>query len=839
MKKIKEIFFTITLLFVVIITHAQTTITITAGSKWQDALLNSRSGYTNTNYGTTNKMQALRWTFGGTPATYRNLIYTDVSDIPAGSTVTSAVLYFYTDPSWTGNINSSLSGSNEAYLEKVTSVWSDGTVTWNNQPSTTATGRIYVPQSSSNLDNPQVNITSLVQDWVDNPSTNNGMMFKLVTEVHYRSRIYASEDYATSAYRPKLVVTYEQPPFITTWKTDNPGTSSSTQITIPTAGSGYNYYVKWKHPVHTFINGTAGPFTGSATINFPFADTYEVTITGDFPYIYFNNGGDAKKLLTIEQWGYNPWTIMDYSFRGCSNLTIPASDAPDLTNVSSTQYMFGGASSFNQDISNWNVSNITRMEGMFHGASNFNQNLSSWNVSNVTDMSFMFYNASNFNQDIGNWDVSNVTNTSYMFRFAYSFNQNIGSWDVSNVTNMSYMFDACSDFNQNISSWDVSKTTNMFYMFGNASNFNQNLSSWDVSNVTDMAYMFYSATHFNQDISNWDVSSVMNMGYMFCLANEFNQDISSWEVGSVTNMSRMFRNAYNFNQNISDWDVGSVTNMSFLFSNATSFNQDLSNWDVSSVLNMNSMFFNASSFNQNLSNWDVSNVTDMSSMFLRNNFNPDIYSWDVSSVTDMSHMFYYATSFNQDLSNWDVSSVLNMNSMFFNASSFNQNLSNWDVSNVTAMASMFQNVRSLSQSNYDALLNGWSAQTLQSGVSFNGGGSQYCSALAARNILTGTYGWTITDAGLASGCRAAEGSLGSSQLSFYPNPAQDVLTLKLPEFEGASITIYDVSGRMVMSPQMLNDYQTDLSVRDIREKMVFLHLTTPQGTEVFKVLLDR
>ena len=33
--------------------------------------------------------------------------------------------------------------------------------------------------------------------------------------------------------------------FVTTWKTDNPGTSSDTSITIPTFGSGYNYDVDW------------------------------------------------------------------------------------------------------------------------------------------------------------------------------------------------------------------------------------------------------------------------------------------------------------------------------------------------------------------------------------------------------------------------------------------------------------------------------------------------------------------------------------------------------------------------------------------------------------------
>src|SRR5690606_27824054 len=34
--------------------------------------------------------------------------------------------------------------------------------------------------------------------------------------------------------------------FITTWKTDNPGTSQDNQITIPTVGTGYLYHVYWE-----------------------------------------------------------------------------------------------------------------------------------------------------------------------------------------------------------------------------------------------------------------------------------------------------------------------------------------------------------------------------------------------------------------------------------------------------------------------------------------------------------------------------------------------------------------------------------------------------------------
>jgi surface protein len=131
---------------------------------------------------------------------------------------------------------------------------------------------------------------------------------------------------------------------------------------------------------------------------------------------------NAQKLRTIEQWGSIQWESMDLAFQGAVNLTYNATDAPDLTRVTSMVGMFARATSFNGAIGGWDVSSVTDMSGMFSRASAFNQNLGAWDVSSVTTMSYMFLGAEGFNQDIGDWDVSNVE----QFTFTRSDGRTLG-----------------------------------------------------------------------------------------------------------------------------------------------------------------------------------------------------------------------------------------------------------------------------------------------------------------------------------------------------------------------------------------------------------------------------
>ena len=450
------------------------------------------------------------------------------------------------------------------------------------------------------------------------------------------------------------VIAVQEPPsgvgFITTWITDNDGTTEDNQISIPTfPGENYNYNVDWGD------SSADLDITEDVVHTYEIPGTYSIVVTGQFPRIYFDSQpyelkNDRKKLIAIDQWGDNEWKSMELAFTGCENMDILATDMPDLSSVFRMFYGFRFCSS---------------LVG--------NPSIGQWDVSNVVSMAFLFGECSSFNQDIGPWDVSNALNLVGMFDKATSFNQDIGGWDVSSVKYLSLMFDDAHAFNQDIGNWDVSNVIAMRSVFGRATSFNQDISGWDVSQVEDFASMFYQASSFNQDIGIWDV-------------------------GSATIMSTMLYEATSFNQDISGWDVSNVTDMNSMFGKTSKFNQDISAWNVSNVANMSSVFYEATGFNQNIGTWDVSNVTNM---------------WG---------LFKGATSFDQDLGNWDVSSVTNMEDMFLDAG--------------------------LSKVNYDSLLQSWnSLPSLQNGVLFNGGTSQYCSGETARQNIINTYGWTIIDAG--------------------------------------------------------------------------------------------
>ena len=220
--------------------------------------------------------------------------------------------------------------------------------------------------------------------------------------------------------------------FITTWRT----TTTNETITIPTTGSGYNYDISASDG-QTFTS-----VSGNQAITFATAGDYDVSISGDFPRIYINNGVDKDKLIDIKQWGNIVWSSFFRAFSGCSNLVGSFTDAPNLANVTNFQDSFKNCSSFSANLSSWDVSNVTNFNSAFiiFGAtapSTPVSGLDSWDTSSATDISSMLRNQPNYNEDLSSWNVSNVVTMGNVFFGSTSFDQNLSSWDIANVTNFS------------------------------------------------------------------------------------------------------------------------------------------------------------------------------------------------------------------------------------------------------------------------------------------------------------------------------------------------------------------------------------------------------------------
>ena len=280
-----------------------------------------------------------------------------------------------------------------------------------------------------------------------------------------------------------------------------------------------------------------------------------------------------------------------------------------------------------------------------------------------------------------------------------------------------------------ISAWGghINLGNNGAYFYGCSNLTGSATDSPDLSGTTNLSFTFANPTvtnEFRMDVSSWDVSSVSNFEAMFLRAVHFNADLSSWNMQSATNLKEMFRTSVIFNQDISSWNTSNVVNMQAMFHTAQEFNQNIDSWDVSSVEIFTSMFFGATVFNQSLNSWQLDSADILAFMFQNTDaFNGDITQWDTSNATNFYGMFRGAVAFNQDIGGWNTANVTSMSEMFKdNGGAFDQDIGDWNIENVTDFLRMFEN-SGMSQSSYDALLIGWSAQNVSANETFDAGNS--------------------------------------------------------------------------------------------------------------------
>jgi surface protein len=324
----------------------------------------------------------------------------------------------------------------------------------------------------------------------------------------------------------------------------------------------------------------------------------------------------------------------------------------NVSNIENMGRMFQGALKFNKDISGWNVSKVIDMTGMFKNTTEFNcgdgkgvkgnkyinNTVFSNSIKNVISMGNMFYNASSFNQDISNWDVSNVKFMSFMLAGASMFNQNINKWNVSNVRFMTGMFvDLKFLFNNlknifsqftDVGELELNEAIPFFIqlisliysdeylniLFDNFGINVDDLGSLDINNIfpnfisnvfedfpniiPDIITIITSSSGFNEEpfinilyfleellkedtISSEDKKKLENIIFIFYLLtnifiyiNIIFDVLDNTELNPVENIEQLIQQfkPVIFNQDINIWDVFNVINMSLMFGGVSIFN---------------------------------------------------------------------------------------------------------------------------------------------------------------------------------------------------------------------------------------------------------------------------
>jgi hypothetical protein len=239
--------------------------------------------------------------------------------------------------------------------------------------------------------------------------------------------------------------------FIIRVKTNNTGVTTSTQFRIPLfSGKTYNALIEWGDGTTTTQTTDVSP-----THTYPIAGIYQIKISGTFPAMRFNNGGDRSKVVSLDNWGNIQWTTMDGMFYGCGNMVSNYSNQPDTSLTTSMLAAFR-STKFNSVI-NFYAPLVTTIERMLSQITVFNSSVRIYGCN------------------------STLLSTREMFNNCVNYNSTLNI-DSESVIDMFGILDSCSKFNQPFNLNTQSCQELSFAFFNNLA-FNQTLGHLNVSNL--------------------------------------------------------------------------------------------------------------------------------------------------------------------------------------------------------------------------------------------------------------------------------------------------------------------------------------------------------------------
>jgi len=192
-----------------------------------------------------------------------------------------------------------------------------------------------------------------------------------------------------------------------------------------TINGGNNFLIGWGDG--TWYKGYAAESGSIPSHTYATSGQYTITVSiGDTGFNLNLGGNDIQQVFQVTETSAASNASAYFEFRNFTNLTLIDDDSFLLYRTTLARFL-QGATSFNQDISGWDVSGVTLFFNLFSGATSFNQDISSWNVSNGTNLSGMFANATSFDQNLGAWTFKNSANLSAMFFSSGISNANLAN----------------------------------------------------------------------------------------------------------------------------------------------------------------------------------------------------------------------------------------------------------------------------------------------------------------------------------------------------------------------------------------------------------------------------
>ena len=168
---------------------------------------------------------------------------------------------------------------------------------------------------------------------------------------------------------------------------------------------------------------------------------------------------------SMNSWDTSNVTSFNATFQSCTNFNQDLYNW-DVSSGTTFRNMFYQNRNFNKNINGWDFSSATVMNNFLSGATIFNQPVNNWILGGANKSIFsLLYQATSFDQDISSWDVSKVTSFYYAFSET-QINNDLSSWVLTNITSLERMLFDNTTFNQDIGSMTLGTgLTNMKFFF--------------------------------------------------------------------------------------------------------------------------------------------------------------------------------------------------------------------------------------------------------------------------------------------------------------------------------------------------------------------------------------